>query len=240
MIVYSFYPRRQSQADLWVWGQPVTDQVPSRDNHKSMSFSIYITLHLRILGQNSRSIYRESPRAAKLMQLQSCRTKAGTGIRGSDILAPVSSWTWKHWPCGSGLWVKKRRRLPEQIILVRWSYKLAIIKNISASQRWNSLGSVFWELKAVFQWYPMLYHNLHPNLVLESPRCYWIWKYEGVMESTWCLILWEAMEWDCKSDASFKLDVKGIEGSCQKMVRLSTMNSSYERLLVKPSCSART
>jgi hypothetical protein len=49
IMVNSFHPRRQSQADLWVWSQPVTDQIQSRDNLTPRGVSIWITSqHSRI------------------------------------------------------------------------------------------------------------------------------------------------------------------------------------------------
>ena len=48
----------------------------------------------------------------------------------------------------SGLWVKKRRRLPEQFILDPWSYKSAIIKKRAASLMRNYVRSDFWDLKS--------------------------------------------------------------------------------------------
>lgn len=42
------------------------------------------------------------------------------------------------------------------------------------------MWEVFSESKnAMFHRYPKLYHNLLLNLVLETPRFYWIRKYEG-------------------------------------------------------------
>ena len=71
MIVHSFIPRRQRQADLWVRGQHVTGQVQSRDKLKSRGFSICITSQhsgvRAIQIVSSRSIYSKSPKTAKLM-----------------------------------------------------------------------------------------------------------------------------------------------------------------------------
>lgn len=67
----------------------------------------------------------------------------------------------------------------------------AVIKNKPASLRWNHLGCISSEsdTEAVFQKWPRFYLMLTAKLGSVSSRWYWLWRHEGVIESSWSLAL---------------------------------------------------
>ena len=92
-VVHTFNPRRQRQADLWVQGQPGTEQVPSREslslgmviysfNPWSWEADMWISVNWNQLGLQSEILF-----TSKQTRLWVCLE----GMDGSKVAASVSS-----------------------------------------------------------------------------------------------------------------------------------------------------
>ena len=111
MMMYTFDPRRERQANPSVQGQPRTESVPSREKLRYKpwipAFRTRSHTDLWVQGQSTKQVPGQPSLGGEGVEKQ--KTSENVIEQGGHLPAPASSRPRQLWPCGSDFRVKSRR-----------------------------------------------------------------------------------------------------------------------------------
>lgn len=153
MVVQTFNPRRQSQADLWVQDHPRTEQVLGEEKLKSRlggphllsQWLGYRLVNLWVQNQSTEQVPGQPNSGSEGVGKQ----KVGDNVveKEGHVPSPASSRTWHLSAHGCDFRVQNRRNYWDNWCWLAEAQNLVVIRKTPASLKWHFLGNVFWEHK---------------------------------------------------------------------------------------------